>query len=50
MPEEEAFAVFVRIMFQYHIRELFKPGFELLTLRFFQVLSPPVHVPAAPPR
>lgn len=36
MPEEEAFTVFVKIMFNYGMRDLFKQGFELLHLKFAQ--------------
>ncbi|XP_037082185.1 rab GTPase-activating protein 1-like, partial [Pollicipes pollicipes] len=37
MPEEQAFCVLVRIMFQYGLRELFKDGFAILHLRFYQL-------------
>ncbi|XP_074654020.1 rab GTPase-activating protein 1-like [Tubulanus polymorphus] len=37
MPEEQAFCVLVKIMFEYGQRELFKPGFEVLHLRFYQL-------------
>lgn len=37
MPEEQAFCVLVKIMFDYNLRELFKLGFEALHLRFFQL-------------
>lgn len=37
MTEEEAFGVLVRIMFDYGLRDLFKPGFEALHLRFYQL-------------
>uniref|UniRef100_A0A183C6Z8 PID domain-containing protein n=1 Tax=Globodera pallida TaxID=36090 RepID=A0A183C6Z8_GLOPA len=37
MPEEHAFCVLVRIMFDYGLRELFKTGFDALHLRFHQL-------------
>ncbi|KAL3099475.1 hypothetical protein niasHS_002930 [Heterodera schachtii] len=37
MPEERAFCVLVRIMFDYGLRELFKTGFDALHLRFHQL-------------
>eukprot|EP00050_Salpingoeca_kvevrii_P012734 m.24494 g.24494 ORF g.24494 m.24494 type:complete len:1144 (+) comp4281_c0_seq1:414-3845(+) len=37
MPEEEAFTVFVKIMYDYGVREMFKSGFELLQLKFYQL-------------
>ncbi|CAK5123934.1 unnamed protein product [Meloidogyne enterolobii] len=37
MPEEQAFCVLVRIMFDYGMRELFKTGFDALHLRFYQL-------------
>ncbi|VDN07704.1 unnamed protein product [Thelazia callipaeda] len=37
MPEEEAFAVFVRLMETYHLRELFKPTMTELGLCMFQL-------------
>ena len=37
MPEERAFCVLVRIMFDYGMRELFKTGFDALHLRFYQL-------------
>ena len=37
MPEEEAFTIFVKVMYDYGVRDLFKPGFDALHLKFFQV-------------
>ena len=37
MPEEEAFAVFVKIMQEYRLRELFKPSMAELGLCMFQL-------------
>jgi hypothetical protein len=37
MPEEQAFCVLVKIMFDYGLRELFKLGFDALHLRFYQL-------------
>lgn len=37
MPEEQAFSVLVRICFEYKVRDLFKPGFEDLHLKFYQL-------------
>jgi hypothetical protein len=37
MPEEQAFCVLVRIMFDYGMRGLFKTGFDALHLRFYQL-------------
>lgn len=37
MPEEEAFAVFVKIMSDYGVREMYKSGFVDLHLRLFQL-------------
>ena len=37
MPEEQAFCVLVKIMFDNGLRELFKLGFEALHLRFYQL-------------
>jgi len=39
MPEEEAFAVLVNIMYAYNLRELFKPSMAELGLRMFQLES-----------
>jgi hypothetical protein len=37
MPEEEAFCVLVKVMFDYNLRELYKPGFEELHVKFYQL-------------
>ncbi|CAL1275836.1 unnamed protein product [Larinioides sclopetarius] len=37
MPEEEAFGVLMKIMFDYHIRDMFRNAFEELHLKFFQL-------------
>ena len=37
MPEEEAFCVFVRMMQEYRLRELFKPSVAELGLCIYQV-------------
>jgi len=37
MPEEEAFAVLVKIMYSYNLRELFKPLMAELGLRMYQL-------------
>ena len=37
MPEEEAFAVLVKIMMDYRLRELFKPSMAELGLCMFQL-------------
>ena len=37
MPEEEAFAVLVKIMMEYRLRELFKPSMAELGLCMFQL-------------
>lgn len=37
MPEEQAFAVLVKMMFDYDLRHFFKDGFEDLQLRFYQL-------------
>ena len=39
MPEEEAFAVFVALMKNYRLRELFKPSMAELGLCMFQLDS-----------
>lgn len=39
MPEEEAFAVLVRIMNTFNLRELFKPSMAELGLCMFQLES-----------
>lgn len=37
MPEEQAFSVLTKICFDYKVRDLFKPGFEDLHLKFYQL-------------
>lgn len=37
MPEEQAFCVLVKVMFDFDLRELFKQGFEELHLCFYQL-------------
>eukprot|EP00042_Codosiga_hollandica_P053299 m.694929 g.694929 ORF g.694929 m.694929 type:complete len:183 (-) comp58667_c0_seq16:3800-4348(-) len=37
MPEEESFALFVKIMYDYSLRELFKDNFKALQLIFYQL-------------
>jgi hypothetical protein len=37
MPEEQAFSVLVKIMFDYGLRELFKQNFEDLHCKFYQL-------------
>ncbi|XP_067941177.1 rab GTPase-activating protein 1-like [Watersipora subatra] len=37
MPEEQAFAVLVKIMFDYQLRNFYKDGFHDLQLRFYQL-------------
>lgn len=37
MPEEQAFCVLVKLMYNYGLRELYKDGFEVLTLRLYQL-------------
>ena len=37
MPEEQAFSVLVKIMFDYELRKFFKDGFHDLHLRFYQL-------------
>ena len=39
MPEEEAFCVFVRLMQEYRLRELFKPSMAELGLCIYQFES-----------
>jgi hypothetical protein len=39
MPEEEAFAVFVKIMYEYGLRELFKASFKALHITLYQVIT-----------
>ena len=54
MPEEEAFCVFVRLMQEYRLRELFKPSMAELGLCIYQFeymlqVSGPRGGPACPP-
>lgn len=37
MPEEQAFCVLVKLMFDYELREMYRQGFENLHLRFHQL-------------
>ncbi|XP_042874491.1 rab GTPase-activating protein 1-like isoform X2 [Penaeus japonicus] len=37
MPEEQTFCVLGKIMFEYGLRDLFKDGFEILHMRFYQL-------------
>ena len=37
MPEEQAFAVLVKIMFDYGLRDLFRNNFEFLHLYLYQL-------------
>lgn len=37
MPEEQAFCVLVNMMFEYGLRDLFRDGFEILHMRFYQL-------------
>ena len=37
MPEEQAFAVLVKIMYQYRHQDIFKGNFHQLHLMFFQL-------------
>ena len=37
MPEEDAFCVFVRLMYDYKLRDLFKPSMADLSLCFYQL-------------
>lgn len=37
MPEEQAFCVFVRIMYNYGLRDLYKSGLEELHCKFYQL-------------
>ncbi|XP_050733709.1 rab GTPase-activating protein 1-like isoform X2 [Eriocheir sinensis] len=37
MPEEQTFCVLKKIMFEYGLRELFRDGFEVLHMRFYQL-------------
>lgn len=37
MPEEQAFCVLVRLMYDYKLRDLYKDGFEILKLKLYQL-------------
>lgn len=37
MPEEQAFCVLVKLMYDYHLRDLYKNGFDNLYLRLYQL-------------
>lgn len=37
MPEEQAFGVLMKVMFDYHTRDMFRNAFEELHLKFFQL-------------
>lgn len=37
MPEEQAFCVLVKLMFDYGLRDMYKDGFENLYLRLYQL-------------
>lgn len=37
MPEEDAFSMLVALMYDYGLRDLYKKGFEVLYLRFYQL-------------
>ncbi|BFZ20139.1 hypothetical protein BsWGS_23179 [Bradybaena similaris] len=37
MPEEQAFCVLVKVMYDYQLRDLFKQGFQVLHLKFYQL-------------
>lgn len=37
MPEEQAFCVFVKIMYDYGLRDLYRNNFEDLHCKFFQL-------------
>lgn len=37
MPEEQAFCVLVKTMFDYQLRDLFRDNFEILHLKFYQL-------------
>ncbi|KAI6647592.1 Rab GTPase-activating protein 1-like isoform X3 [Oopsacas minuta] len=36
-PEEQSFAVLVKIMCEYELREVFKPGLQILQMKFYQL-------------
>lgn len=37
MPEEQAFAVLTKIMYDYHLRDLFMNSFVELHVKFYQL-------------
>lgn len=37
MPEEQAFCVLVRLMYDYKLRNLYKDGFEILNMKQYQL-------------
>lgn len=37
MPEEQAFCVLVKLMYDYGLRDMYKDGFENLYLRLYQL-------------
>ena len=37
MPEEQAFCVLVKLMYDYGLRDLYKDGFENLYMRLYQL-------------
>ncbi|XP_072386845.1 rab GTPase-activating protein 1-like isoform X1 [Diabrotica undecimpunctata] len=37
MPEEQAFCILVKLMYDYHLRDLYKHGFDNLYLRLYQL-------------
>lgn len=41
MPDEDAFVLFVKLMYDYGVREMFKAGFADLQLKFYQLYAPP---------
>jgi hypothetical protein len=37
MPEEQAFCILVKLMYDYGLRDLYKDGFESLYMRLYQL-------------
>jgi hypothetical protein len=37
MPEEQAFCILVKVMYDYGLRDLYKDGFENLYMRLYQL-------------
>lgn len=37
MPEEQAFCILVKLMYDYNLRDLYKDGFENLYMRLYQL-------------